>query len=372
MSLDFSPPTQKAPVAIIGAGLSGLHAAWLLHRAGIPFTVFEARDVAGGRILTVDVEGKPAQDGFDLGASWFWPHMQPAIAQLVQKLALPTFAQWSEGDILVERFFREGPRRYAGNRQEAASFRLKGGTGQLIHALMKQLPSENIRFNAPVSHIALDRDALKLSINSADEGPKPFRASHVIAALPPRVLQATITFSPAQSSSTQNLWRETPTWMAPHAKFIAIYDRSFWRDQGLSGTAQSMAGPLMEIHDATTASGLAGLMGFFGVSAQDRRSIPAEELHEAAISQLVRLFGPDAAHPRSRLIKDWAQDPLTATSADQTGAGHASGSANDWVSHAWNGRLFLAGSETSPTEAGYLSGAIEASQIVVEQILHRS
>jgi ElaB/YqjD/DUF883 family membrane-anchored ribosome-binding protein len=31
--------------------------------------------------------------------------------------------------------------------------------------------------------------------------------------------------------------------------------RSFWQDVGLSGTAQSMASPLLEMHDATTASG---------------------------------------------------------------------------------------------------------------------
>lgn len=30
---------------------------------------------------------------------------------------------------------------------------------------------------------------------------------------------------------------------------FAIYDRPFWREAGLSGTAQSMVGPLAEIHD---------------------------------------------------------------------------------------------------------------------------
>ena len=34
--------------------------------------------------------------------------------------------------------------------------------------------------------------------------------------------------------------------MAPHAKFFAIYNQPFWRASGLSGTAQSMVGPMVE------------------------------------------------------------------------------------------------------------------------------
>lgn len=60
-------------VAILGAGLAGLNAARLLHRAGVDFMLFEARDRPGGRILTADESSEPAQDGFDLGPSWFWP-----------------------------------------------------------------------------------------------------------------------------------------------------------------------------------------------------------------------------------------------------------------------------------------------------------
>ena len=70
-------------VAILGGGLAGLNAARLLHNAGISFQLFEARDRLGGRILTVDETGHPAEGGFDLGPSWFWPQLQPAIGSLV-------------------------------------------------------------------------------------------------------------------------------------------------------------------------------------------------------------------------------------------------------------------------------------------------
>ena len=50
----------EAPVVVIGAGLAGLRAADLLHKAGTPVIVLEARARAGGRVLTVRA---PFDDG---------------------------------------------------------------------------------------------------------------------------------------------------------------------------------------------------------------------------------------------------------------------------------------------------------------------
>lgn len=56
-------------VAVVGGGLSGLALARSLHRRGRSFSVFEARDRLGGRILSV----KQGEAGIDLGPTWFWP-----------------------------------------------------------------------------------------------------------------------------------------------------------------------------------------------------------------------------------------------------------------------------------------------------------
>ncbi len=176
---------------------------------------------------------------------------------------------------------------------------------------------------------------------------------------------------PAPDARDLARWRSTATWMAPHAKIFAIYNRSFWREAGFCGTAQSMVGPLAEIHDATTASGKAALFGFVGVPAVNRAALGEEALVRAAVQQLVRLFGPEAANPVATLVKDWAQDTMTATGADSTPSGHPAAFPGGWVNGDWEGVLHMAGSETSPSETGYLAGAVEAATVATQRIVVR-
>lgn len=96
--------------------------------------------------------------------------------------------------------------------------------------------------------------------------------------------------------------------MAPHAKYLAVYDKPFWREQGLSGEARSARGPMGEIYDASIPGGSAALFGFLGVPAAVRRSVPEEALLSHCRAQFARLFGPQAATPQAEFIKDWAQD----------------------------------------------------------------
>ncbi|MGH3266906.1 MAG: FAD-dependent oxidoreductase [Trebonia sp.] len=85
-------------VAVLGGGVSGLNTARLLCAAGVSLELFEARDRLGGRTLTVDGTGAPSDDGYDLGPSWFWPRLQPAIGALADELGLGSFPQSSAAE----------------------------------------------------------------------------------------------------------------------------------------------------------------------------------------------------------------------------------------------------------------------------------
>jgi monoamine oxidase len=361
---------MQISVAIIGGGLAGLHAARLLHAANIDFLLFEARNRLGGRILSLDAAGDVSADGFDLGPSWFWPQMQPAIGSLVAELNLPSFPQASDGDVVFERMSGEKPQRFRGYAQEPQSMRLAGGTNALVRALAVALPPERLLLARRVTGAQLDGNGVVLTIADADGGKQVVYAEHVVFALPPRLLEASIAFSPAIDAGMARRWRATATWMAPHAKFLALYDRPFWRDAGLSGTAQSIVGPLVEIHDATTASGAAALFAFVGATAEQRQTLGEGPLTDTCVRQLGRLFGEEALRPRGTLFKDWSADSLTATVDDQIAGGHPAADRRAWVSGVWLQRISLAGSETSQTDPGYLAGAVEAAERTVSTIIH--
>ena len=198
--------------------------------------------------------------------------------------------------------------------------RLQGGTGAIVSAFLKDLPAERLHLGAQLTRVAMGKSHTQaFRVRRRRRGGIRCGAGHPGASAEASRLHGR--FEPALKQETLDSWRQTPTWMAPHAKFFALYYRAFWRDTGLLGTALSGVGPLVEIHDATTASGAAALFGFVGLSLAQRMAIGGA-LVRASVAQLARLFGDQAALPRATLLKDWAADHLTSTDADQSVEGH--------------------------------------------------
>lgn len=374
---------QNLPIAIIGGGLSGLYAAFLLEQRGIDYILLEARDRLGGRIAvaksSVDqnasrqsVDHEESNDGFDLGPSWFWPEYQPQLSSFIETLNLPRFAQFEDGDMMVERAANELPIRTQGYQSSPPSMRLVGGMASLIDALYARLNPTRIITGRIVKHVTKTERCISIESESSSEQMTAgqittYQAQHVLLALPPRLAAANLNFEPALPQALITEWQETATWMAPHAKYVAVYDSPFWRNQGLSGSARSAVGPLTEIHDASLAAGEGAVFGFFGVPAYIRKSVSEMELKAHCRAQLVRLFGAQAETPTAEYLKDWAQDSLTATSADASGAGqHAVAPTAKPNTGAWQNCLTGSASEWSEAFPGYIAGAIDAANKAVQ------
>ncbi len=356
---------KKASVAIIGGGLSGLYAAYLLEKKGIDYVLLEARPTLGGRIVTAKFSGdNKSIDSFDLGPSWFWPDYQQQLAHLIEELQLETIMQFEDGDMMVEHTPDMPAVRTQGYKSSPPSMRLKGGMAALIEALYLRLDASRILTGQIVYQLNHAGQYIEIASKDISEQVVTWQAQHILLALPPRLVQESITFQPALPSNLAAQWQQTATWMAPHAKYVAVYDTPFWQKQGLSGAARSAQGPMVEIHDASMIDGSGALFGFIGVPAEIRQNISEAQLKIHCRAQLVRLFGVEAENPKREYLKDWAQERFTATATDSSGNGqHASAPVSKATSGVWENCLTGIGSEWSTQFPGYLAGAIDAASI---------
>lgn len=357
----------SARVAIIGGGLSGLYAAALLEARGIhDYVLLEARESFGGRILSLPAASS-AGGRFDLGATWFWPGLQPDLSRLVRELGLTTFEQHEAGDMLIDRARTQPPSRVDGCASTSPALRIVGGMGALIDALKQRLGPQKLVSGARVRRVIAHDGHVEVETDDLRGGALSYRVDHVLLAMPPRLAVSTIEFMPALPDALALQWRHCATWMAPHAKYVAVFERPFWREQGLSGEARSAVGPLAEIHDASSPGGHAALFGFLGVPAAVRSRAQEAQLLAHCRAQLERLFADAATLPRAEFLKDWASDPWTAVAADQTAdAPHAVRLSSTAPSGAWQNRLIGIASEWSPEFPGYVAGAVDAAQRGVE------
>ncbi|WP_276530245.1 flavin monoamine oxidase family protein [Ruegeria profundi] len=323
----------EAEIAIVGAGLSGLALAHALKPEGRDVILLEARDRVGGRVLS--------QGGYDLGPAWIWPHNHRMLA-LLDKLGLRAFPQHSDGRLAFED--KQGNvRRDFDFASMGGALRVSGGLAQITDALAQKL-GDTLCLGRPVRRVIEENEFVTLSGNGFS-----LRADCVVLALPPRLAAQMGVVVP-----------DVPTWMAGHAKLVAVYDTPFWRDAGLNGDAISHQGPLAEIHDASPMDGTEGALFGFAMPGTARQS----RFEALAVAQLVRLFGPKAAKPRGVFVKDWSADMATATSADlEPLSSHPLYSKLNPTR-----RVIFAGTETAPSHGGFLEGALEAMDAARQEL----
>jgi len=344
---------------VIGAGLSGLALAREATERGAEVVVLEARARIGGRVLS----HRTASGAYDLGPAWVWPSIQPRIARTVQAAGLVLTEQAEAGGFVYQDQTGRIQCLPHGFAQEPPSMRITGGIAALVEAVVAGLAPGVVRLEYAVRRIALTETGVAVTAESP-AGPVTLHAARAALALPPRLIGG-IEIVPALPRSVGAALAAVPGWMAGQAKALALYDRPFWREAGLSGSVFSQAGPLGELHDASLPGAAeAALFGFFSWPSALRAARRAA-LPELVARQLGTLFGAEAARPREVIIQDWATETFTATEAD-----HANDNAHpDYRPIAlpapWGERITLAGAEMAPEFGGYLEGALTAAEAAV-------
>jgi monoamine oxidase len=347
---------EHSTIVIIGAGLTGLTIAYLLKKQGISATIIEARDRLGGRIHTQYRD----KGSIEMGATWLGKkHVH--LTKLLEELQLEIFEQFMDDRAIYEHMSFSAPQLVQLPPNPDPSFRIKGGTNQLIQKLADQLEEQQIQLNQAVKSIHFAEKGVQI-----ETATQSFEADLVITTLPPKLLVHSITFTPALPEDLTAIAHKTHTWMGESIKVGLSYPQPFWRAKQTSGTIFSNAGPITEMYDHSTfekdAFALKGFMNgaFHGASQEERK--------QQVVNQLKKYYGEVAEEFLTYEECVWNKEPYTFTPYDGYILPHQNNGNAIFRKKYFDGRLIIAGSETAERFPGYMDGAVKSAQWVIEVI----
>lgn len=341
-------------VIIVGAGLAGLTVGFQLRKSGIPFTILEARERIGGRIHTLD-------GPVEMGATWFG-NQHTYLRQFMAELEMEHFEQFTRGKISYD-VHAQAPVQYmempAG---QPPSYRIRGGTGSLINRLAAELGEEQLLLNTTIKNISDDGETVSVK----DQNGNSYHSSLAIITLPPQLLAHKVSFEPALPAQTQQLMEETHTWMGESIKFALVYNQPFWKKNGASGMGFAQVGPIEEIHDHTNAEeSFFSLKGFLRSGLSDLTKSGREAMVKG---QVVKLFGQEAANYTHYHDRVWIDEVYTSVKGAAPLMPHQHSGHPQLSQPLMDGKVLIAGTETSPVYGGYMEGAVYAGLKAAQQV----
>jgi monoamine oxidase len=246
----------------------------------------------------------------------------------------------------------------------AQTIRFVGGPQQLSKKLAAALGKAHVKRSSPVT--AIHQQRAKVTVHTAG---RAFDARRVVLAIP-KTLIGRIAYDPGLPAAHDQYLQRQP--MGSVIKVNAIYDRPFWREQGLSGAATSDTGPIQITYDNSPPDGSPGVLVGFMEGNESRRLLGAGAAHrrQAALESLARYFGPPAASPSGYVDRVWARETYTRGaygSFNPPGVLTSLGAAADGPA----GRLHFAGADFSPQWPGYMDGAIRSGERAAVEVLAR-
>ncbi len=238
--------------------------------------------------------------------------------------------------------------------------RFVGGAQQISARLAERL-APRVVVSAPVRAIEQDAEGVTVRSDAGD-----YRAPYVILAVPP-VLAGRIEYAAPLPAQRDQLCARMP--MGSVIKYVAAYERPFWREAGLSGEVYSDTGITVTTFDDTSHDGAHPALVTFsdGQVARDWSSQTPDERKRAVLAEFSRFFGPDAARPVAFAEKNWNDDPWSRGCYVGV-AGPGTLTACGEALRAPCGRLHWAGTETATEWMGYLEGAIQSGQRAAEEV----
>jgi monoamine oxidase len=240
--------------------------------------------------------------------------------------------------------------------------RFHGGSQRIALLMAEELGAERLRLGAPVRRIEHGEAGVVLHADGL-----AVRARRAIVAIPP-TLAGRIAYDPPLPARRDQLTQRMP--QGTVIKTMAIYERPFWREEGLSGQASSDTGPARVVFDNSPPDGSPGvLLGFLeGRLARQWGARDAGERRAAILAGHARLFGARAARPERFVERVWAEEEWT------RGCYGCLMTTGGWTEYgralrAPIGPIHWAGAETATVWNGYMDGAVQSGERAASEAL---
>lgn len=298
---------------------------------------------------------------------WMQGHLTQPAAYAVFKVAAESVLAKHPADVslLQALFYFRSSRSFmyaTASKGGAQQDRVDGGMQPLAEALVADLNAKglNLQLNQAVTSITQTQTALCVKTTDGE-----FLARSVIIATPP-ILAREINIEPALPTHTQQMMDALTPGCA--IKCFAIYERPFWRDEGLSGSLVSDQGPVHVCFDVTPPDSTRGvLMGFIeGRDGMDWTDADPAERQATVLAQFADYFGPAAAEPLEYADHSWLNDEWTRGCYGGTAGLNALSRWGDGLRQVHNGVIW-AGTETATEFNGYFEGAVRAGRRAAAQ-----
>ncbi|MEO1451544.1 MAG: NAD(P)/FAD-dependent oxidoreductase, partial [Bacteroidota bacterium] len=324
---------------------------------GLQIALLEARPRLGGRIRTQYDE---TEAPLEMGATWLGKKHQHLV-RLLEELELPIFPQRLGDHAVYEPISTSPPQLVVLPPNDEPSFRIAGGNSALIQALADRLGGIDVKLNYPVQALEASETGVKVV---SDAG--ILHAQKVVSTLPPRLFVEQIQTGPDLPQVVKALAQHTHTWMGESIKIALTFAEPFWREEGMSGTVFSSVGPVTELYDHSDVTDVRyALKGFLNGA---YFSLDKAGRQELILNQLRRYFGARVDSFLSYAEAVWRHEPYTFADYEGHILPHQHNGHPMFRQPFMDGRLFLAGSETAPQFPGYMDGAVQSAEWVVEQL----
>lgn len=252
----------------------------------------------------------------------------------------------------------------AGGRQgeaDSAQWFLVEGTGPLAHHLAGILGA-SVVLNAPVTRV--HQDANSVTVETAHT---TYRARHLIVTAPPQ-LYGTMGILPHLPKNRQAVIAGYQ--LGSVIKTVLVFEKPFWREQGLSGSFLNPGGICSAGLDASPPDGGAGTLVVFSTSASGRRlgqTTHEPDRIEKVLEWLRSVAGPNVPAPIAARSIDWNADPWSLGGyASRRGQG-------GWTEapdlFAPVGNIHFAGTETANEWRSFMEGALQSAERAAHAVL---